>query len=81
VGCRTVNAKRQLVRVVRTPEGQVRLDPSGKANGRGAYLHDRRACWQAALSRRALDQALKITLSEADRAALAAHGEQYSDDD
>ena len=81
VGCRTVSAKRQLVRVVRTPAGQVVVDPTGKAAGRGAYLHDRRTCWEQALSHRTLDQALKITLAEANRAALRAHGEQYADDD
>jgi predicted RNA-binding protein YlxR (DUF448 family) len=81
VGCRTVLAKRQLVRLVRTPEGGVVIDPTGKAAGRGAYLHDRRACWRKALSSRALEQALKVTITETDRAALAAHGDQLSDDD
>ena len=81
VGCREVNAKRQLVRLVRTPAGRVEIDPSGKAAGRGAYLHDRRACWAHALDRRLLDQALKLILTDADRAALRAYGEQYSDND
>ena len=81
VGCRTVIAKRQLVRLVRTADGQVRVDPSGKAAGRGAYLHARRSCWSQALDRRTLDQALKMTLTDADRAALRARGDQYSDDE
>ncbi|MGH2522639.1 MAG: RNase P modulator RnpM [Anaerolineales bacterium] len=81
VGCRTVQAKRQLVRLVRTADGHVLVDPSGKAAGRGAYLHDRRRCWEAALGNRALDRALRMTLTEADRASLRLHGEQYSDDD
>jgi len=81
VGCRTVQAKRQLVRLVRTAEGAVVVDPTGKAQGRGAYLHDRRSCWQAALAGHALEQALKLTLTEADRAKLMAHGEQYDNDD
>lgn len=81
VGCRVVNAKRQLVRVVRTPAGRVEVDPSGKAAGRGAYLHERRTCWAQALDRKTLDQALKLTIADADRAALRALGEQYSDDD
>jgi predicted RNA-binding protein YlxR (DUF448 family) len=76
-----VLAKRQLVRLVRQAEGTVAIDPSGKAAGRGAYLHDRRSCWQAALAGQALDRALKVDLSEADRARLRAHAEQYSDDD
>ncbi len=81
VGCRTVNAKRQLVRLVRTAEGAAKIDPTGKANGRGAYLHDRRACWEMALTQRAVDRALKIVLTDANRAELLAHGAQYSNDD
>lgn len=80
LGCRRVDAKRQLVRVVRGADGRVRVDPSGKAAGRGAYLHNRRACWDQALSGGVLERALKTTLEAADRAALTAHGQQYSDD-
>lgn len=69
VSCREVLAKRQLIRIVRTPEG-IRVDASGKAEGRGAYLHRRRACWEQAL-RGPLEQALRIELTEADRALLA----------
>jgi uncharacterized protein len=81
VGCRSVLAKRQLVRLVRTAGGNVEIDPTGKAPGRGAYLHDRRDCWRKALASGALDHALKITLTEAERARLRAHGEQYANDD
>ena len=81
MGCRTVNSKRQFVRLVRTTDGRVQIDPTGKAAGRGAYLHERRACWEHALGQRELDRALRINLNDADRAALRAHGEQYSDDD
>jgi hypothetical protein len=45
IGCRSVLAKRTLIRLVRTPEG-VMVDPSGKMNGRGAYLHNQRSCWE-----------------------------------
>lgn len=81
VGCRTVNAKRELVRLVRTGEGRVQIDPTGKAAGRGAYLHNRRACWAEALKSGALDRALKLTMVEADRAALRAQSEQYPNED
>lgn len=84
VGCRTVLAKRQLVRLVRTVtaegEVQVKPDPTGKAHGRGAYLHNRRSCWETALKSGALERALKVILSDADRAMLQAHGQQYSDE-
>jgi predicted RNA-binding protein YlxR (DUF448 family) len=76
-----VQPKRQLVRLVRKPEGVVEIDPTGKAAGRGAYLHDRAACWEQALRSKALDHALKLDLTEADRARLRAHGEQYHNDD
>lgn len=68
VGCRTVMAKRQLVRVVRTADGVV-VDPTGKLAGRGAYLHDRRSCWEAGL-KGGLAHALKVNLTVADREHL-----------
>jgi predicted RNA-binding protein YlxR (DUF448 family) len=74
-------AKRQLVRLVRMADGGVALDPTGKAAGRGAYVHERSECWRQALSDTRLDQALKMKVSEADRARLRAYGKQFSDDD
>lgn len=68
VGCRQVLAKRSLVRLVRTENGVV-LDPSGKMNGRGAYLHQLRPCWERAL-KGALAHALKTELSENDHRQL-----------
>lgn len=68
VGCRTVLAKRELIRIVRTPEG-TRVDLTGKLAGRGAYLHDRRSCWERGL-RGALAHALKTELTPADRERL-----------
>jgi uncharacterized protein len=68
VGCRTVMPKRQMVRIVRGANG-VQVDPTGKVAGRGAYLHDRRECWQSGL-KGALAHALKIELSKEDRAHL-----------
>ncbi|MGE5073053.1 MAG: YlxR family protein, partial [Anaerolineae bacterium] len=70
VGCRTVLAKRQLVRIVRSADG-VQVDPTGKLAGRGAYLHDRRSCWEAGL-KGSLARALKTDLTVADREHLEA---------
>lgn len=70
VGCRLVLPKRTLMRLVRTPEG-IRLDPSGKTAGRGAYLHNQSSCWERAL-KGALANALKMELTEQDREYL--HG-------
>ncbi len=70
MGCGQVQGKRDMVRVVRTPEGRVEVDPTGKRNGRGAYVHRTRLCWEAALERGGLAHALKQALSEADCQAL-----------
>lgn len=68
VGCREVLSKRQMLRIVRTAEG-VRVDPTGKLAGRGAYLHDKRSCWARSL-KGALAHALKAELTNDDRVRL-----------
>ncbi|MBA4398431.1 MAG: YlxR family protein [Chloroflexi bacterium] len=68
VGCRQVMPKRNLIRVVRSPEG-VSIDLTGKTAGRGAYLHDKKSCWENAL-KGALNHALKTELTEQDRDVL-----------
>ncbi len=60
--------KRNLIRIVRTTQG-VKIDPSGKMSGRGAYLHDQRSCWDNGL-RGALAGALKTELTVDDREYL-----------
>lgn len=72
VVCRTTAAKRTLYRLVRLPEGGLELDPTGKRNGRGAYLCDDPACWQKAISSEILGKALRMQLSADDRAKLQA---------
>jgi hypothetical protein len=57
-----------MIRIVRTADG-IQVDPSGKLAGRGAYLHDRRECWERGL-KGALAHALKTTLTNDDRARL-----------
>jgi hypothetical protein len=74
VGCREVQGKRQLVRVVRQADGHVRIDVTGKAPGRGAYIHTDVSCWNHALSGGRLAHALKIDrIEEADWAELQAY--------
>jgi uncharacterized protein len=68
VGCREVLPKRKLIRIVRMAEG-VQVDPTSKMAGRGAYLHDRRECWERGL-KGALANALKVTLTLDERAKL-----------
>ena len=64
VGCREHRAKRELVRVVRSPEGTISLDFSGKANGRGAYLCRNPECLRKAVKARALERAFGAAVPE-----------------
>ncbi len=75
IACRNTEAKRGLARVVRTPAGRVELDATGKANGRGAYVHEARACWDEALKKDRLGRALKVVLPAEDLEQLKAHAE------
>ena len=63
VACREMRAKKELVRIVRTPEGNVIVDRTGRANGRGAYLCDDMACLERALKIRAIERALEVSLT------------------
>jgi predicted RNA-binding protein YlxR (DUF448 family) len=67
-----------MIRVVRTPDGVI-IDPSGKLAGRGAYLHDRRSCWERGL-KGALSHALKLKITTEDRERLRAHLEDLPDE-
>jgi predicted RNA-binding protein YlxR (DUF448 family) len=62
VVCRVERAKRDLVRIVRTPTGQVEIDLTGKKAGRGAYLCRQRSCWEDKRMPQALERALQTTL-------------------
>ena len=64
MGCRERKAKRELIRVVRTPEGGVSLAFGGKMNGRGAYLCPNPDCLKKALRSKALDRSLEVTIPE-----------------
>jgi predicted RNA-binding protein YlxR (DUF448 family) len=85
VACRQVKSKRELVRVVRAPDGKICVDESGKLHGRGAYLCRDRACWekgigQAGQARKSpLAHSLKVDLSETDRAALLDYAQKLPD--
>lgn len=68
VGCRQTLSKRNLMRIVRSSEG-IRYDPTGKANGRGAYVHNQRACWESAM-KGSLANALRAAINEADHKHL-----------
>lgn len=81
IGCQRVRAKRELVRLVRTPAGEMIVDATGKVAGRGAYLCPNRRCWLTALQRRRIGQALKIELTDADRAQIEARAREFPEQD
>ena len=56
VGCREMKEKRELLRVVHTPDGTVFLDRTGKANGRGAYVCRSKECISAMIKRKMLNK-------------------------
>ena len=64
VGCREMKAKKELVRVVRSPEGDISLDFRGKAPGRGAYLCANTECLKKAIRSKALARALEVEIPQ-----------------
>jgi predicted RNA-binding protein YlxR (DUF448 family) len=73
VACRSATAKRELIRLVRTPDGHVEVDPTGKKAGRGAYLCGSGSCWELALKKDRLSVALKARISADDAGQLRAY--------
>jgi hypothetical protein len=78
VACRRTTAKRELVRIVRTPEGGVEVDPTGKRSGRGAYLCTAPDCWRLAIQRGRLDRALKTGISAQDKEAILQYAQSLA---
>ena len=70
VACRTTRPKRELVRVVRSPLGELSVDLRGKAPGRGAYLDPDAGCLERGLAEGALSRALEIPIDEVTAAKL-----------
>ncbi len=64
MGCRERKEKREMIRVVRTPEGSVSLDFSGKQNGRGAYICPNPDCLKKAIRSKSLERSLETAIPE-----------------
>ena len=79
MGCRERKEKRELIRVVRAPDGGVSLDFRGKAPGRGAYICPEMACLKKALRSKALDRSLEVTIPEEIYARLEQEMEEGKD--
>jgi predicted RNA-binding protein YlxR (DUF448 family) len=58
-GCGQMKSKKELIRIVRTPEGEIALDPTGKKNGRGAYICKSIECLHKANNSKGLERSLK----------------------
>jgi len=74
VSCGSTVSKRELVRLVRTPGGTVEPDPTGKRAGRGAYLCHSPECWDRAVKKGRLENALRISIPADAREAILHYG-------
>jgi predicted RNA-binding protein YlxR (DUF448 family) len=73
VACHETKPKRELLRVVHTPDNHVLIDATGKKSGRGAYLCARFSCWDQAMKKHRLEQEFEVSLTEEDRLGLEAY--------
>ncbi|RBP41167.1 RNase P modulator RnpM [Garciella nitratireducens] len=64
VGCGEMKFKKELIRIVKNKEGEVFYDPSGRANGRGAYICKNVKCFDAAIANKKLDRTFNQPISE-----------------
>ena len=78
VGCREMKPKKELMRVVRGPDGTVSLDPSGKKPGRGAYVCRSGDCLSRAIRQKQLERQLETSLAEEVAEALRAEMEKLT---
>lgn len=79
MGCRERKEKRELIRVVRAPDGGVSLDFRGKAPGRGAYICPDAACLKKAIRSKALERSLEVAIPEEIYARLEQEMEEGKD--
>lgn len=70
LGCGEPAPKKELIRVVKTPEGDIKIDAVGKLNGRGAYICKKAECLKAAHKSKRLEKAFKTGISEEIYSAL-----------
>ncbi|MCL6634929.1 MAG: YlxR family protein [Peptococcaceae bacterium] len=64
VGCQEMKPKKELIRVVRTPDERIEIDPTGKRSGRGAYICRNVECLNKAWKGKRLDRALQRTVTQ-----------------
>ena len=64
MGCNEKRSKKELIRVVRTPDGTVELDTTGKKSGRGAYICPKVSCYEKALKSKRLERCLETEIPD-----------------
>lgn len=64
IGCNEIKAKKELIRIVKNKEGQIFIDKTGKANGRGAYICDNIECLEKAIKTKKLERTFETQISE-----------------
>ena len=64
MGCQEMKSKKELIRIVRTPEGEIVIDKTGKKSGRGAYICQQMECLEKAIRHKAIERALETEISE-----------------
>ena len=71
VACREGKPKAEMLRVVRTPDGEIKIDPTGKCAGRGAYVCNEPSCVEKCVKKRIFDKVFGVRLSDEDYASIA----------
>lgn len=64
IGCNEIKLKKELIRIVKNKEGQIFIDKTGKANGRGAYICDNIECLEKAIKTKRLERNFETQISE-----------------
>lgn len=62
IGCGEMKSKREMIRVIRTQEGEILLDATGRKNGRGAYLCPSEECLKKAVKNKGLERSFKMAI-------------------
>lgn len=70
VGCGQVKSKKEMIRIVRSPEGDINLDRSGKKPGRGAYVCPDPECIAKAIQNKGLEKALQVKIGQETKESL-----------
>ena len=62
IGCGEMKSKKEMIRVIKTPEGEIMMDATGKKNGRGAYICPSRECLKKAIKSKGLERSFKMSI-------------------